>query len=60
MVVSLSVKLLKADGQVPAKNANVAVANNFLNCLFKSSTILLNNTPGWVWFTNNLSGPKDL
>ena len=49
MVLSLSVKLLKANGQKPAKNAKVAVANNFLNCLFKSSTILLNNTPGGTY-----------
>jgi hypothetical protein len=49
MVLSLSVKLLKANGQPPSKNAKVAVANNFLNCLFKSSTILLNNTPGRIY-----------
>ena len=41
-VLSISVKIMQRDGQPPAKDSLVALANNSLNSLFKDSDLTLN------------------
>ena len=42
-VLSISVKIMQRDGQPPAKDSLVALANNSLNSLFKASNLTLND-----------------
>ena len=43
--MSILVRLLKANGEVPTKDSRVAIGNNFLDLLWRDSQIQLNNTP---------------
>ena len=45
MVLSCQVHLLEANGTKIANSKEVAIANDFLNCLWKNSSVHLNNVP---------------
>ena len=45
MVLSCNVRLLKLNESKIANSKEVAIANNFLNTLWKSSNVFLNSVP---------------
>lgn len=45
MVLSCQVHLLQGNGQKIDNSKEVAIANDFLNCLWKNSSVYLNNVP---------------
>lgn len=45
MVLSCQVRLLNHDGSKIANNKKTAIANDFLNCMWQKSQVLLNNVP---------------
>ena len=45
MVLSCQVHLLQRNGQKIANSKEVTIANDFLNCLWKNSSVYLNNVP---------------
>ena len=49
MVMSCNVKLLLSNGNKIPNNKETAIANDFMNCLWSSSSIFLNNVPGYIF-----------